>query len=427
MFSCQIGAMLSSVVWAPALLPVAPAPGGTALTEGHLVIPPIPASSVDDRETALTALAADSGALKVLIFNDWSCGADFFGAWFKPPFRLACGQELQFYRWDFRQNISAMDAVLISLGQARASIPSTHIHSSTQRSCSPRPFHPYPQSKLLPPSTDLGPPRGPYNAAPDPQLKRPGQKWFGCSKVLSETSLRLNAAPPSPSLAPLFSPRVPPRAPQENGQSYGATSEAELRATYGIDQIMDYRMSSDQPQTFFSQFFLGDFAKALEPPRPRNTIRKLAVLQAKCDGDASLGENADLFRRRLSFIRDLAAVVPTDSMGPCMHNAEPRVSFEQFGGALGRCGSRVWITRADLASSVAPPYPGPHSPRVGSEVSAFARAAARYAYPRLAPLHLTPSAVTLTGDPRNSTPTRWRTSVATCSHSPRRAHRPLIG
>jgi len=253
-------------------------PSGLATLAGSALLPsepPVPASSSDDRATALASLGSET-ALKVLIFNDWSCGTDLFGAWFRPPLKLSCGQDVLFYRWDFRQNISAMDAVLISLGQ----------------------------SKLLPPSTDLGAPRGPYNAAPSPQLKRPGQKWFGCSK--------------------------------ENGRSYGATSEADLRAVYGIDYMMDYRLSADQPQTFFSQFFVGEYARTLKPPTPANTIRKLAVMQAKCGGDAALGENAAVFQTRLNFIHRLAAVVPTDSMGPCMHNAEPRLKFDEFGGALGR-------------------------------------------------------------------------------------------
>eukprot|EP00966_Prymnesium_polylepis_P145422 3358445-Prymnesium_polylepis.1 len=77
-----------------------------------------------------------------------------------------------------------MDAVLISVGQA----------------------------ELHEPSTDLGAPRGPLNAAPSPTLKRAGQRWFGCSK--------------------------------ENGISYRTTPEETLRRTYGIDYTMNYRMSA---------------------------------------------------------------------------------------------------------------------------------------------------------------------------------------
>lgn len=84
-------------------------------------------------------------------------------------------------------------------------------------------------------------------------------------------------------------------------------------------------------------------------------------MQAKCDGIDALGEAADIFRKRKvspgaphytiestahpspsvdpydqEFIRELAAAVPTDSMGPCLHNMEPRYPFNDFGGALGR-------------------------------------------------------------------------------------------
>lgn len=158
--------------------------GVATLLPSDLDASPTTASPAFVHAAALRALASPSGALKVLVFNDMPCGSDFFGAWFKPPLRMDCGTELEFYRWDFRRNISAMDAVLISVGQAT----------------------------LLAPTLDLGAPHGVSNAAPSPTLKRRGQRWFSCSK--------------------------------ENGKSFFTTSDSELRSVYGIDYILNYKLSS---------------------------------------------------------------------------------------------------------------------------------------------------------------------------------------
>lgn len=158
--------------------------GVATLLPSDLDASPTAASPAFVHAAALRALASPSGALKVLVFNDMPCGSDFFGAWFKPPLRMDCGTELEFYRWDFRRNISAMDAVLISVGQAT----------------------------LLAPTLDLGAPHGVSNAAPSPTLKRRGQRWFSCSK--------------------------------ENGKSFFTTPDSELRSVYGIDFILNYQLSS---------------------------------------------------------------------------------------------------------------------------------------------------------------------------------------
>ena len=146
---------------------------------------------------------------------------------------------------------------------------------------------------------------------PDPRSKRPGQKWIWCSK--------------------------------ENGVTYpqlDMVGSLKLRRSYGIDVTMSYRAEPYNanwrrpnlsphlhlPTTFLSSIYLGEFAQTLRPrivPKWGERIRRIAVVQAQCQGADSLWGN-EHFELRRRGISELVRSFPTDSMGVCEHNAEQR-------------------------------------------------------------------------------------------------------
>ena len=131
---------------------------------------------------------------------------------------------------------------------------------------------------------------------PDPKHKQPGQIWLWCSK--------------------------------ENRRSYVQLPDSVLFGERAIDYVLSYRVGAESPRslptTFLSTIFVGDFARTLRPAAPPpargERIQKLVVMQAKCDGNA-------LFEERTHFIEHLVRELGrerVDSLGKCLHNAEPR-------------------------------------------------------------------------------------------------------